>query len=75
MTILDRRWTNMTIIALGVWAIAAVAIGVLSILSPSFNNFLYGKIFGIHIAVLIVIIMMIIGMIIYRIFGKREIYE
>jgi hypothetical protein len=65
----------MTIIALGVWAIAVVAIGVLSILSTSSNNFLYEKIFGIHIVVLIVTIMMIIGMIIYRIFGKREIYE
>jgi hypothetical protein len=63
------------LIALIVWVIAFVILGILAVLSSSFNDFLNEKIFNLHIGVIIVIIMMCIGVVIYRMFGKKKIYE
>ncbi|UCG68053.1 MAG: hypothetical protein JSV09_09455 [Thermoplasmata archaeon] len=75
MTILDRVETNRLLIALIVWAIAFVVLGILAVLSPSFNAFLNEKVFNFHIGVIIVLVMMVIGLVNYRVLGKKEIYE
>jgi hypothetical protein len=75
MTIIDRVETNRVLIALIVWAVAFVILGISAVLFPSFNDFLNEKVYNIHIGVIIVIIMMCIGVVIYRILGKKKIYE